>query len=88
MKQYWALNLSSFEAYKKHYVAINIFYTYLQYTEITEYPKTTILELISNVGVSMGVILGFNLFSIFELVEVLCVIILRFGFKAKAKMEN
>ena len=79
------VNLSSFDKYKKQFAAVNIFYPYLQYTEITEFPKTTIIELISNVGGSMGVFLGFTLFSFFELVEVLCAIILQLGFRTKLK---
>ena len=79
------VNLSSLDEYKKQFASVNIFYPYLQYTEITEFPKTTIIELISNVGGSMGVFLGFTLFSFFEFIEVLCAIIFQLGFRTKAK---
>jgi hypothetical protein len=68
-------NLTSFDDYRSHFLLINIFYPYLQYTEITEMPKTSIIELISNMGGSMGIFLGFTLFSLFEVSEVFCLIV-------------
>jgi hypothetical protein len=68
-------NITSFDDYRSHFLLINIFYPYLQYTEITEMPKTSIIELISNMGGSMGIFLGFTLFSLFEVSEVLCLIV-------------
>ena len=68
-------NITSFDDYKKYFLLVNIFLSNLQYTEITETPKTSIIELISNMGGSMGIFLGFTLFSLFEVSEVLCLIV-------------
>ena len=68
------VNLSSFDKYKKHYVAINIFYPYLEYTEISETPKTSWFDLVSQVGGSLGVFLGLSVFHFLEVFEIIFLI--------------
>ena len=71
-------NITSFNDYKKHFLLVNIFLSNLQYTEIKEMPKTSIIELVSNMGGSMGIFLGFTLFSLFEVSEIVCLILYKF----------
>ena len=63
------LNMSSYDTYKKYYLVVNVFYPYLHYTEITVTPKTSLIELVASVGGSLGIFLGFSIFSLIEIVE-------------------
>ena len=68
------INLTYFE-YKDNFVYLNVFYPYMRYTEIVEMPKVTLADLFANIGGSMGIFLGFSVFSIIELCELLLRII-------------
>ena len=61
------IDLSTYELFKESYLALNIFYPSTQFTKITISPKTSVIDLISNVGGSIGIFLGFSMFSIFEI---------------------
>ena len=69
----------SFEEFKKTNLALNIFYPSKEYTVITETPKTSFIDLVSNMGGSLGMFLGFSLFSFVELFEILFHIIFILG---------
>ena len=49
---------------------LSVFYPSMQYTEITQTPKTSLIDLISNLGGSIGIFLGFSIFSLIEIVEI------------------
>ena len=68
-------------AHKRNQLALNIFYPYNKYTKITEYPKMTLYELFSNVGGSMGIFLGFTIFSLIDFLEVIVKVILALAYK-------
>ena len=65
------IDVSSYTAFKKHFFKINVFYETLAYTYVTLSPKTTLVALLSNLGGSMGALLGFTLFTFFEALEIL-----------------
>ena len=50
-------------------VAFNVYYDDLKYTTITEVAKTTITDLISNMGGLLGLFIGVSFLSFGELVE-------------------
>jgi len=70
---YFQIDLSSIENYKKYFLMINVFYPYLEYTEITESPKFTLIDLISQAGGSLGMFCSFSLFHFIEIVEILII---------------
>ena len=49
---------------------LTVFYPSMQYIEITQAPKTSLIVLISNLGGSIGIFLGFSIFSLIEIVEI------------------
>lgn len=57
---------------RKSLVSFDVYYEDLQYTEIVQSPQYTIIDLISSIGGSLGLLLGASLLSLVELVE-LCV---------------
>ena len=61
----------TYEMYKESVLALNIFYPYAQYTRITESPKTTPIDLLSQIGGSLGMCVGFSLFHAIEVGEIL-----------------
>ena len=61
----------TFDVFKKSFVSLKVYYPYPQYTLITESPQYTNIGLFSSVGGSLGMFLGFSIFSVLEFVEVL-----------------
>jgi hypothetical protein len=53
----------------KSVYSINIYYSELDYTEIGEIPNYPAINLISNIGGTLGLFLGMSLLSLFEIVE-------------------
>ena len=60
----------------KNELALNIYFPLTKFTRITEVPKVSLFDLFSNVGGSMGIFLGFTIFSIIDFLEVFLKIIL------------
>ncbi len=63
----------NFDNYKEISYSVNVFYPYLDYTRITQSPKTLPIDLISQIGGSLGMLLSISLFHLLEFVEILCV---------------
>ena len=63
--------ITDFDGYKNAFLALNIYYSSAQYTDIIESPKTTLVDMISSVGGALGIFLGFSIFSLFEILELL-----------------
>ena len=61
--------------FQENYVALNVYYLNFGYTQITEIPKFTWIDLLSQIGGSLGMFLGFSLFHLIELVEILVVLL-------------
>ena len=73
----------TFETNRKHFLNLNIFYSALKYVQIIQTPKTTLIDLISNLGGSIGIFLGFSIFSLLEIIEILVQMILIFFLNKK-----
>ena len=69
------IDLSSFGAFKERFLSVNIFYAYLEYADTRLAPKTSVVDLVSNVGGSLGIFLGFSIFFVVELVEIVAQIV-------------
>jgi len=65
----------SIEQYRD-FVSLNIYFANLKYTQIEQTPKTSVIELISNLGGALGIFLGFSVFSLIEIVEVIAQVII------------
>ena len=72
------INLSTYEQFQKYFLMLNIYYPYLQYTKIEETPKTSQIDLLSQIGGSLGMFLGFSLFHFVEIAEILFLIVYTF----------
>jgi hypothetical protein len=68
------VSLSNLESFQKYFLSLNIFYSNLEYTEITEKPTFTPIDLLSQIGGSLGMFLGFSLFHFIELIEIFFII--------------
>ena len=62
----------TYERLREQYLALNVFYLSTKYTLISQVPKASIVDLISNMGGALGIFLGFSIFSMIELVEIVC----------------
>ena len=69
------LNVTTYTEYKKYFYKLNIFYDSMEYTYVTLSPAVTVVGLLSNLGGSIGALLGFTLFTFFETIEILLRII-------------
>ena len=54
----------------KDKVELSIFYDSLSLIEVTEYPKLSLVDFISNMGGTFGLFLGMSVLSFLELVEI------------------
>jgi hypothetical protein len=67
---------------------VRITYSDLSYTQIVEIPKVTVIDLISNIGGTLGLFLGMSLLSFFEIFELLVDLIYFFVNKIISKNES
>ena len=70
------LDVTSYNEYKKYFFKLNVFYDSMEYTYVTLTPKLTVVILLSNLGGSIGALLGFTLYSFFEAFEIILHIII------------
>ena len=56
---------------KQSLASVNINYNQLAYTQIKEIQRISLLDLITNIGGTMGLFVGFSFISLFEIVELL-----------------
>ncbi len=66
---------SSYDASLKNTTAVRFFYNSLKVTEISQTPQTQLFGLISNVGGNLSLFIGFSFVTLFEISEILIVII-------------
>ena len=67
-------SLEKFDTYEevsKHFIVIYVYYKELEYTLISQVPKTEIFGFISNVGGTLGLFLGISFLSFMEIFEIL-----------------
>lgn len=66
----------TFETLQQSFLYLEIMYNSdIEYTSITEQPAVTPIELIANVGGTLGLFIGVSLLSFLEMVEILIKII-------------
>jgi hypothetical protein len=65
------IDITSYALFREYFYSINIFYSSLKYTYISESPETTVYGLLSGLGGSLGMFLGFSVFSLLEVFEIL-----------------
>ena len=73
MQSAFGVNLSTYEQFQQYFLVVNVYYPYLQYTKIREAPKASQIDLLSQIGGSLGMFLGFSLFHFVELFEIIFV---------------
>jgi len=83
----YSLTLQSNYLNSEGYSYVNIYYPDFYYTSITEQPKTTRDELVSNIGGLLGLFIGGSLLSFFEIFELL-ISVLVILFKKRKKTEK
>ena len=68
-------NNFSYEQLNESFLAFRVYFENLEYTEIRQEIKTTIIDLISNIGGILGLFLGMSFLSFFEFLELFAQII-------------
>ena len=74
----WSEYYTYGSTYPNSSLAFNLFFPYLEYTEITETPKTSWFDLTSQVGGSLGIFLGLTVFHFLEIIEIFFLILFNF----------
>ena len=68
---------------------VKIYLSSLKYTMISQEPKTQIIDLISNIGGTFGLLIGFSFVTFFEIFELLIEIFIKtFEIRKKIKQPN
>jgi len=62
--------------YQKNLTSFTIYYQDLEYTKISQFPKTQLFDLISNIGGLLGVFLGISFLSFAELIEIILEVVI------------
>ena len=57
-------DLSSYDLFRELFYSMRIYYSSIEYTYISESPQTTVFGLLSSLGGSLGMFLGFSVFSL------------------------
>ncbi len=75
---------NTFENVSKSFYALRVYYEDLKYTLIEQKPKIELFGLISNVGGTLGLFLGFSFISLLELIN----LVLNFYMKLITRLFN
>jgi hypothetical protein len=67
----WYTGFNTFENVSRNFFAYRVYFEDLKYTLIKQQPKIELFGLISNIGGTLGLFLGFSFISLLELFEVL-----------------
>jgi hypothetical protein len=65
------LGVYDYEMLKKSLYRIYIYYPSMGYISLTEYPKTSVIDLLSSIGGTLGLYIGISFLSLIECVEIL-----------------
>jgi hypothetical protein len=71
----------TYDIFKSTWVNIRVFYPSLQYTRVSELPKTSIIDLFTQIGGSLSMFVSFSLFTLFEFLEIILLILNSMIFK-------
>ena len=72
------------DSFRSHAVYFNIYYPSLQYTLLTESPKMSIADLFSQIGGALGLYVSFSIFTLFEFMELLILLMYCLLFEKKS----
>jgi hypothetical protein len=61
---------ATYKEFKQISYAINVFYSSMQYTKITQTPRMLLFDLFSLIGGALGVFMGMSVFHLIELAEI------------------
>ena len=73
--------ITSYDLFKKSAVSLNVYYSMLAYTQLTEIKKTEVIDLFSNIGGTLGLYIGISFLSLIELVEIVFEVLLVLFYK-------
>ena len=59
----------SYNDFNRYFVKFSVFYPSLSFTQLKSTPSMTILDLLANLGGSMGFIVSVSFFTLFEIIE-------------------
>ena len=76
----------TYEFFKSTWISVKVYYTSLQYTEISESPKITIIDLFTQIGGSLSMFVSFSIFTLFELIEILILFVYSLLYKPSTKL--
>jgi hypothetical protein len=76
----------SIDLVKSKLATFTVFYSSLDYTMLTESPKTSIGDLFSQIGGALGMFVSFSIFTLFKLMEILILIIYNLLFKNESNI--
>lgn len=65
----------SYESIKKNVLSLGVFYGTISYQKYSELKKTSLIDLVSNIGGTMGLFIGISFLSFVELVDVFLLIL-------------
>ena len=68
-------NVLTYDSFREMSYEISIFYPHMQYNQIIETPKTSPIDLFSQIGGSLGMFFGLSLFHVMELFEIAILIV-------------
>ena len=68
-------NEHSYDEYRSQWLTIKVFYSTLSYTTMYETPKVSLTDLLAQIGGSLGMFVSFSVFSFFELIEIVILLI-------------
>jgi hypothetical protein len=75
------VGFNTYENMSKTFYSLRVYYQDLKYTLISQHPKIAIFDLISSVGGTLGLFLGFSFISLLDLFEILAeLVFIRHGF--------
>jgi hypothetical protein len=61
---------TTYDLLREHLLAVNVYYTDMQYTSIEEVEKLEFIDLVAGIGGTMGLFLGVSFLSFFEIIDV------------------
>ena len=65
----------SMSSMQEHVMSLKVYYPYNRFTLISESPKIGFYDLLAQIGGSMGMLLGFSIFHLIEVLEVVILVI-------------
>jgi hypothetical protein len=65
----------TFDLMREYSLSFNVYYSDNRYTILTESPKTSIVDLFSQIGGGLGLFVSFSVFTLFEFLEIFILVI-------------